>query len=198
MKNVFWNVVQWIKWQWCLWRSRRIVDAVKRRHPFCELLKAAWPTTGAGTLVSGYLQTGTVTTIVWGSELILSNIGGIATTANGRGIVTRFSERPLVNNIKLPQGDGLTAVRVQLIDGVQWDITVRDDTGFTVRPKPGNTVLIFDAAGFFPSSAGAGGSPSAFIATIEEASYDAAPGQPCEMNLTVTNLTLFTEAQVAT
>ena len=186
-----------IRWQWCLWKSRRIVRSVKARHPHCESLMASWPTTGVGSLSSGYLATG-VTTIVWGTDEILANLGGVGTIAGGRGVVTRFAERALVVNHKLPQGDGLTSSRVQIIDGQQWDLTVRDDTGFTVRPKVGNTVLIYDAAGLVVGSPGAGGSPQSFIAKIEEVSYDAAPGQPCEFNVTVTRLTLITESQVAT
>ena len=85
---------------------------------------------------------------------------------------------------------------VQIIDGNQWDVTVRDDTRITVRPKIGNTVLIFDAGGFI--SAGAGGSPTSYIATVIEASYEAAPKQAAEFHFTVENLTLITESQVAT
>lgn len=152
----------------------------------------AWPTTGAGTQASGYFVQG-VTTIVWGSQDLLANLGGIASTSS-RGIVTRFSEHPLVDNIKLPNGDGLTITRVQIIDGAQWNVTIRDDTGFTVRPRIGNTVLIFDAAGFIS------GNPSAavsYIATICEASYDTGPKQAGEIQVTVENLTLITEGAVA-
>jgi hypothetical protein len=154
----------------------------------------AWPTTGAGTLASGYLATG-VTTIIWGSLDLLANIGGVA-MSGALGVVTRFSERPLVDNIKLPNGDGLTSTRVQIIDGTHWEVTVRDDSRITVRPKIGNTVLIYDAAGFI--SAGAGGTPTSYIATVVEANYEAAPKQAAEFTITVENLTLITEAQVAT
>ena len=154
----------------------------------------AWPTTGAGTLATGYLATG-VTTIVWGTVDLLANIGGVAMSGS-LGVVTRFSERPIVDNIKLPQGDGLTSTRVQIIDGNQWDITVRDDSRITKRPKIGNTVLIYDAAGFITD--GAGGTPTSYIATIVEANYEVAPKQAAEFTITVENLTLITESQVAT
>jgi len=154
----------------------------------------AWPTSGGGTLASGYLATG-VTTIVWGTGDILANIGGIA-MSGALGVVTRFSERAIVDNIKLPNGDGLTTSRVQIIDGAQWDLTIRDDTRITVRPKVGNTVLVFDAAGLI--TAGAGGTPVSYIATVVETSYETAPKQAAEFHITVENLTLITEAQVAT
>lgn len=156
----------------------------------------AWPTTGAGTLASGYLATG-VTTIIWGTADILANIGGVSMSGT-LGVVTRFSEKPLVDNIKLPQGDGLTSTRIQIIDGVQWNLSIRDDSRITVRPKIGNTVLIYDAAGFVNGSAGAGGTPASYIATVVEADYETAPKTAAEFQITVENLTLITEAQVAT
>ena len=146
-------------------------------------------------MTSGYLATG-VTTIVWGTSDLVANVAGIASIADSLGIVTRFSQRPLVDNIKLPQGDGLTSTRVQIIDGYQWDVTIRDDTRYTARPKIGNTVLIYDGAGFI--TAGAGGSPTSYIATIVEATYEASPKNPAEFTVTVENLTLITEAAVAT
>lgn len=157
----------------------------------------AWPTTGAGSLATGYLASGPVTTVVWGTKDILTKIGSVAVGGN-IGIVTRFSEKPLVDNIKLPQGDGLTSTRVQIVDGVQWDLTIRDDTTITVRPKIGNTVLVYDAAGFFTGAAGAGGTPATYICTVVDANYEAAPKQAAEFHITVENLTLFTEAEVAT
>ena len=135
-----------------------------------------------------------MTTIVWGSQDLLVNLGGVVATSNSLGIVTRFSEHPLVDNIKLPNGDGVTITRVQIIDGAQWNLTIRDDTRFTVRPKIGNTVVIFDAAGFISGGLGS----TSYIATIVEASYDTGPKQAGEIQITVENLTLITEGAVAT
>lgn len=157
----------------------------------------AWPTTGAGTLASGYLATG-VTTIIWGTELYMTKMGSVSATANSLGIVTSATERALVDNIKLPQGDGLTNSRIQIFDGVQWDLTVRDDSRLTVRPKVGNSVTITDGGGLFGSSAGAGGSPSTFVAIVVDVSYETALKSPAEFRLTVENLILFTEAETST
>lgn len=148
-----------------------------------------WPTTGAGTLANGYLATG-VTTIVWGTNGVLTNVGGIT----GVGVVTRFSQKTLADVIKLPQGDGLTSTRVMIVDGMQWDFTVRDDTRMTVRPRVGNTVLILDGAGYF--SLGLATS-SSYIATIVDVNYEVAPKQAAEFHLTVENLILFSETQNA-
>lgn len=157
----------------------------------------AWPTTGAGSLSSGYLATGPVTTVVWGTKDILTKVGSVSVGGN-IGVVTRFSEKPLSDMIKLPQGDGLTSTRIMIVDGVQWNLSIRDDTTITVRPKIGNTVLVYDAAGFFASSAGAGGTPASYIATVVEADYETAPKTPAEFQITVENLVLFTETEVAT
>lgn len=168
----------------------------------------AWPTTGAGSLATGYLGTG-VTTIVWGTKDLVVNVGGITTpfSTDGKGVVTRFVQRPLAENIKLTNGDGLTTTRIQIVDGGQWEITIRDDTGFTVRPKIGNTVEIYDGAGFLlgaqavgtpASSLGAGGTPRSFIATVVEASYEVTPKNPAEFTITVENLILIAESLVNT
>ena len=61
-----------------------------------------------------------VTTIVWGTDGLWSTY-----------IVSRISQKQLIENVKLTNGTGITVTRVQLTDGVQWDITVRDDTGMT-------------------------------------------------------------------
>lgn len=146
----------------------------------------AWPTTGAGSLASGYLAQG-VTTIRWGSAELVTTIAGTAVNGTTVGIVTRFNEKPMVENIKLPNGDGLTTTRVQLVDGYQWDVTIRDDTGITNRPRIGTVVVILDAGGLI------GTVGTAYNAIVVEAGYDTAPKQPGEFSLTVENLTLITE-----
>jgi hypothetical protein len=156
----------------------------------------AWPTTGAGSLTSGYLVTTDVTTVVWGTKDILANIGGVTTSGTTIGIVTRFSQKTLQEVVRLPNGDGLTSSRIHIVDGTQWTLTIRDDTRITVRPKIGNTVLVYDAGGLITASAGAGGTPASYIAVIVEVDYETAPKQAAEFTITVENLTLFTEAQV--
>ena len=144
----------------------------------------AWPTTGAGSLASGYLAQG-VTTIRWGSRELVTSINGTAVNGTTVAIVTRVNERNLVDNIKLPNGDGLSITRVQIVDGVQWDVTIRDDTGITNRPKIGTTVVIVDMGGLIDAVA------EKYSATVVESSYEAAPKQPGEISLTVENLVLI-------
>lgn len=146
----------------------------------------AWPTTGAGDISTGYAAQG-VTTIRWGAKELLNKVGTQSLDGVTVGIVTRFNERSLVNVHKLPNGDGLTVTRVQLLDGVQWDITVRDDTTITTRPTIGQTVVVVDGGGLVP-----GGTPgSKYTARVVENGYETAPGQPGEFTVTVEALTLI-------
>ncbi len=144
----------------------------------------AWPTTGAGSLASGYLAEG-VTTIRWGSGAVVTSVNG--TTVNGTtvGIVLRANEKSLVDNIKLPNGDGLTTTRVQIVDGTQWDLTIRDDTGITGRPKIGTTVVVVDMGGLLGTVA------LKYSATVIETAYDTAPKQPGEFTVSVESLILI-------
>lgn len=142
----------------------------------------SWPTTGAGSLASGYLASG-VTTIRWGSDELVQNVNGVATSSFL--IVTRFTERNLVDKMNFPQGDGLTSTRVMIVDGVQWDVTVRDSTALTGLPKLGTSVTIVDAAGLIDAVG------ETYTATVVESTYETAPKQPGERSLTLENLVLI-------
>lgn len=146
----------------------------------------SWPQTGSGSLATGYLASG-VTTIRWGSKELITSIAGTAVNGTTVGIVTRFNQRALVENIKLPNGSGLTTTRVQIIDGYQWDATVRDDTNITNRPQIGDTVVIVDAAGLI---SGTVSTVYKYSATVTESGYDASPKQAGEFTVTVEALTL--------
>lgn len=145
----------------------------------------SWPTTGAGSLASGYLAQG-ITTLRWGTDELVQSVN--AQAAHSFLVALRVSERALVNNIKLPQGDGVTKGRVQLVDGVQWDVVVRDDTGLTGLPKIGTSVTIVDMAGLIDAVG------EVYTATVVESGYDANIGQAGERTLTVENL-LLVESQ---
>lgn len=83
------------------------------------------------------------TTIRWGTSPI------------GYLIVESANQKVLAENIKLPNGAGLTTTRIQIVDGVQWDITVRDDT--QTAPSTlliGTRVTVYDYAGHFSDSPG--------------------------------------------
>lgn len=149
----------------------------------------AWPTTGAGTVNASY-QAGGVTTIRWGTKELVTSINGVANDGISVGIVTRANERALVDNIKLPNGDGVTSTRVLIYDGVQWDIAIRDDTNLGI-PKIGSTVVIVDMAGLI------GNVGLKYSATVVEAGYDAAPKQAGERNFTIESLKLI-ESQSGT
>lgn len=144
----------------------------------------AWPVTGAGSLATGYVASG-VTTVRWGSGELVTSINATAVNGTTVAIVTRFNESAIVDNMKFPNGSGVSITRVQIVDGVKWDCTIRDDTGITNRPKIGTTVIIVDAAGLIDAVA------EKYNATVCESGYDTAPKQPGEMTFTVENLVLI-------
>ena len=150
----------------------------------------AWPTTSTNT-TAGYSASG-ITTIRWGTRGVLTKIGSQSLGSNPTsvGIVTRFNQKQIVDNSKMSNGDGLTVTRVQIIDGAQWDVTVRDDTTITQRPVVGATCVIVDGMGYI-GSVGATDD-----AVVVEASYDIAPKQAGEFSLTLENLRLI-ESQSA-
>lgn len=157
----------------------------------------AWPPTNAtGT---GFTATG-VTTIRWGSSELVTGVGGTWTAGASVGhtnlsvtvgIVTRFNQSSLVDNLKFPNGNGVSITRVLVVDGQKWDVTVRDDTGITNRPRVGTTVVIVDAGGLI------GTVGLKYTATVIEPGYDTAPKQPGEFTLSVENLVLI-ESQIGT
>lgn len=145
----------------------------------------AWPTTGVGSLASGYLAQG-ITTLRWGTDEVVQQINSVAVASFL--VVLRASERALVTNNKLPQGDGVTKGRVQIVDGVAWDLVVRDDTGATGLPKIGTSVTVVDMAGLIDAVG------EVYTATVVESGYDANVGQAGERTITVENL-LLVESQ---
>lgn len=155
----------------------------------------AWPTTGAGSLATGRVASG-ITTLRWGSGEVLTALNGTTFANANVAIVTRVTQRALVDNIKLPNGDGVTISRVMVVDGVQWDLTVRDNAGATTagitgRPQIGTSCTIVDMAGLIDAVG------EKYTATVVEAGYETAPKQAGELTITVENLVLI-ESQVGT
>ncbi len=135
-----------------------------------------WPPANPST---GFSVTG-VTTIRWGTDGVLQS----PKPSSGYYVVLRFNQRPLVENIKLPNGTGPTVTRVLIKDGVEWTVTVRDDTTMT-PPTVGGSVTIVDAAGLL------GTVGLAYGATVIEPSYDTSPKQAGERVILCENLVLI-------
>jgi hypothetical protein len=172
-----------LKATWMLGR-RKLVHLV--RHPTIpwNYARNAWPTTGAGSLSTGVLASG-VTTIRWGTKGIGQNTGWLT--------VLRFAQKTMAENIKLPNGDGVTATRVLIVDGQQWDLTVRDDTAI-VPPQVGDSVTVVDAGGLIGGTAA--DAVKTYTATVVDSGFDTAPKQAGERVITVENL-LLVESQTA-
>ena len=131
------------------------------------------------------------TTIRWGT----APIGGVSPNVSYL-IVESVTQKRLVENIKLQQGAGLTSTRVQVDDGTQWDVTVRDDSRITASTlNVGQLVYIFDYAGQFggtPSgSASDTGSFMAKRARVIENSYSSALKTEGKRSLTLEMLNLI-------
>jgi hypothetical protein len=157
---------------------------------------ATWPPV-ITNLTTGKLAQG-VTTLRWGTRGLLQSPVGDNASGGGDGvssflIVTRFTQRPLSDLIKLQNGDGLTSTRMFVVDGMQWNITVRDDSSASF-PELGSTVTIVDAGGLI-SAANLG---KTYTARVVEPEYEAAPKQAGERILTVESLLLIEGNTVGT
>tara|TARA_R110000868_G_scaffold245626_7_gene502229 strand:+ start:15298 stop:15708 length:411 start_codon:yes stop_codon:yes gene_type:complete len=124
------------------------------------------------TVSTGYASQGT-TTIVWGTDGLWSTY-----------IVSRATEKDIIENVKLTNGTGITLTRVQLKDGRQWDLTVRDDTAMT-PPTAGSTITVVDAGGLISSS------KLNYTGRVVESSWDTSSKQAAERSVTVENLILI-------
>lgn len=93
---------------------------------------------------TGYSAQG-VTTIIWGTT---GAVGAIGNMGAGLAVVESMSQKQIVENIKLANGKGLTSTRVQLVDGISFNVTLRDDTRQTNPPMAGTLVYVRDNAGF--------------------------------------------------
>lgn len=133
------------------------------------------PVSGTDT---GYKAEG-VTTVRWGTDNVLQS----PKPSGGFYVVLRAPQKALVENIKLPNGVGITVTRIQLIDGVQFTLTVRDDTRMT-PPQVGDSLSIVDMAGMIGSSG------QVITATVVENDYEAALKQAGERVLLLENLIL--------
>lgn len=167
-----------------IWRAEKAaslkVAAFKAEYWAASDAVNAWPP--VDNVTTGYDVDG-VTTIRWGTDGLTPVSAGAATYY----ICSRFAEKELVENIKLPNGTGLTSSRVRIRDGVQWSVTVRDDTSWTA-PAVGGAVTIVDAAGFISSSR------LTYQATVVDNDYDTAVKQPGERVLVLERLVLIETA----
>lgn len=170
------------RWQKAQRQAAQRVASVKSQYPDCEgAMNAVWPPASGTT--TGYEVDGGVTTIRWGTDGLVPISAGSATYY----ICTRFSQKELVDAIKLPNGTGLTSTRVRIRDGIQWSVTVRDDTAWTA-PVVGDAVTVVDAGGFISSGR------LTYQATVVDNDYDTAVKQPGERVLVLERLVLIETA----
>lgn len=147
-----------------------------RRHLDIPAGANTWPPTSGTT--TGF--TASKTTVQWGTDGLLQS----PKPASGFYVVTRFSQKQLVDVTRLPNGTGITSNRVVLVDGVQFEITVRDDSAMT-PPVANSTIVVTDAAGML------GTVGNVYTCKVLDNSYDAAPKQPGERVILAENLVLI-------
>lgn len=164
-----------------IWRANLILARVKRQYPGCQgaMNANSWPAVSGVT--TGFTMEG-VTTIRFGTTGLLQS----PSHNNGDFFeVLRFNQKPLIENIKLPNGTGITSTRILLKDGHTFDITVRDDSEMT-PPWPGDTWVITDAGGLLTD-----GVPGAvYSCKVVDGNYDTAVKQAGERGIQLENLLL--------
>lgn len=192
MKNFFKSLVarfndwrQHRKMLACIRRAAAIVRNSKLEYPSCEGAICGWPTTGAsgnGNISAAqYFANGNATGILWGTNNFL-NITGFFT-------VTKISQKTMMAaDENLPNGDGQTAGKVQIIDGSSWEIEVRDDVSqVTSALTVGQRLLIPDGGGLVPG----GARGATYSAIIKDNSWDTAPKTPAGRTLSVEKFVLI-------
>jgi hypothetical protein len=165
----------------CQREAAQIVARIKAQYPGCDTAVNAWPTTGStgngNAAVGQYIATGTGTTLLWGTNNALG-----AFTPTGWLTITDIKQRTLTEKIQLPNGDGLTAGTVQLIDGFAEDLEVRDDTTqVTANLTVGQRIYILDGGGLVPG----GARGASYHGIIVEHDWNTAPKTPAGRKLSV-------------
>jgi hypothetical protein len=92
----------------------------------------AWP---PSTGNPQYFYEEGITTVVWGTDGLLTG-----------HIVKSMRSTTDAEKIYIENGVGLRAVRIRLIHGKSYELTIVEDTTF-VPPTPGETLAIYDPGG---------------------------------------------------
>lgn len=169
----------------CLEKAKQITAAVKSKYPHCEgVMAMAWPTTGAGSVASGYIATGTATTLLWGTKDWTSITGFLTVNSIKQSEVLAFDE-------KLPNGDGLTAGTILGVDGNELEIEVRDDTNQNCTALRVGAIIQFrDGAGML--GARTGGTGANYNWEVFGHDWSTAPKTPAGRTLKVRKFALIT------
>lgn len=134
----------------------------------------AWPRTGTGTVAGGSVAGGDATYFRWGTK------DAVTTAGWGYAVVSRLRQSRKKDTLPYENGDGVQSGRMQVFHGVQWELTVRDDSRFA-GPVEGTQLTIVDMAGLVGSTYGNCGTIGGlYAATVIDSDYEAAPKQPGE------------------
>ncbi len=128
----------------------------------------SWPPGPPTEQGIGFLDFG-VTTIVWGTE-------GFSQGSLGGYIIKTVRPSQRVEELRIENGTGLTATEILLIDGVDYEITVVDDTRFSI-PFAGEILVLATPFPFDPGPTTS--TPDQFVILVNN-SYNAARKQEGE------------------
>jgi hypothetical protein len=199
MKNIFNKLFAaykvWLnrrRWERASKKAAQIVQQTKEAWLGCENaeMMASWPAV-AGTDPGFKIGGGGRKTIMWGTNAILQSPA--PTDSLGSGLnwftVIRASQKPISDRTKLPNGVGVTSTDVFIIDGVQWEVVVRDDSQFESGSVVAinNLVTIVDFAGLFVKNS----TPVTLEARIVDPNYEATLKAAGERTLMIENLVLI-------
>ncbi len=195
MKKLFATIAASYRYWKCQRRMARAARLAakflrRRQQEFSGALDAvnAWPTTGPtgnGNVSTGqYVATGTGTTLIWGTTGMMGS-----PPPTGFLTINSIKQRTITELTKLPNGDGLTAGTVQLIDGMTTNVEVRDDeTQVTTALTVGSRVYVIDNGGLVPG----GARGAQYRGIMVEHDWDSAPKTPAGRVLAIDVYLLIT------
>jgi hypothetical protein len=152
------------------------------------------PSNNAGEVKTGVIVSGQGSYLRWGTSGTTAATGIVPGT--GWYAITRAAMRYKKEDLQYDNGDGVQSARVQIVHGVVWDITVRDDTRMT-PPVIGTKISITDIGGLIYTltvttpTAGTPGTVVTMQGYVLDSSYDTAQKQPGERVLVVERITLI-------
>ena len=142
----------------------------------------AWPPTSSATsfLVQG------VTGVKIGVEGIVQT--PIPTTPGLKYFtVLKVDQKTLADVMKLPNGFGQTSTRIELLDGCQWNLTVRDNTDTAMGAAVGALWTLIDTGGLVP----AGTMNAVYAATIVDSDWQGSPKNAGERIIVLESMILI-------
>lgn len=164
----------------CQREAAKIIARTKAAWPGCEGVMCAWPPSNSGApyvgATTGYIRTGEASYFKWGTDQVLTLLGGATLNAgqdvSGFIVVERIRPHRKKTNKEYMNGSGVQSGRVQIFHGMIWEGTIRDNSQISSIPREGTYGTLVDMAGHL----GAPGLP--YGAYLLDSDYEGEPGEP--------------------